>query len=142
MALNDVKEITIPEGSVKQIQDSNGNIIWGSQLAFPYRRLEYIDMSGKYINLEARPEKGYYFMNTKIDTTSPLVSSGYGIYFGSAGSGKRLFFEGASTSAKNEISQRLKNNNSTKVVSYNDINSNTMYQFRIRTYHTNNTSGT
>lgn len=46
MALNDVKEITIPEGSVKQIQDSNGNIIWGSQSAFPYRRLEYIHFSG------------------------------------------------------------------------------------------------
>lgn len=51
MALNDVKEITIPEGSVKQIQDSNGNIIWGSQSAFPYRRLEYIKFSGaEYIN--------------------------------------------------------------------------------------------
>ena len=51
MALNDVKEITIPEGSVKQIQDSNGNIIWGSQSAFPYRRLEYIKFSGaEYVN--------------------------------------------------------------------------------------------
>lgn len=51
MALNDVKEITIPEGPVKQIQDSNGNIIWGSQSAFPYRRLEYIHFNGaEYIN--------------------------------------------------------------------------------------------
>lgn len=53
MPINDYKEITIPEGSVKQIQDSNGNIIWGSQSAFPYRRLEYIESTdntakGKY----------------------------------------------------------------------------------------------
>ena len=140
MVLNDVKEITIPEGSVKQIQDSNGNIIWGSESAFPYRRLEYIDMAGKYINLGIRPETGFYFMNTKIDTASPLISSGYGIYFGSAGNYKRLFFQGISSS--NEIAQGLKNNSETKVVSYNDINSETMYQFRIRTYNTNNTSGT
>lgn len=46
MPINDYKEITIPEGSVKQIQDSNGNIIWGSQTAFPYRRLEYIHFNG------------------------------------------------------------------------------------------------
>lgn len=46
MNMKDVKAITIPEGSVKQIQDSNGNIIWGSQSAFPYRRLEYIHFSG------------------------------------------------------------------------------------------------
>lgn len=52
MSMKDVKEITIPEGSVKQIQDSNGNIIWGSQSAFPYRRLEYIHFNGtdNYIN--------------------------------------------------------------------------------------------
>lgn len=51
MPINDYTEITIPEGSVKQIQDSNGNIIWGSQSAFPYRRLEYIKFSGaEYIN--------------------------------------------------------------------------------------------
>ena len=124
MALNDVKEITIPEGSVKKIQDSNGNIIWGSESAFPYRRLEYIDMAGKYINLGIRPEIGLYFMNTKIDTASPLVSGNYGIYFGSAGQYKRLFFQG--TSSPNEISQRLKNDTSSKVVSYNDINSEIM----------------
>ena len=41
-----VKEITIPEGSVKQIADSSGTIIWKSKSAFPYRRLEYIKFSG------------------------------------------------------------------------------------------------
>ena len=37
-----VKNITIPEGSVKKIEDSNGNIIWASYDLFPYRRLEYV----------------------------------------------------------------------------------------------------
>lgn len=46
MDMKDVKEITIPEGSVQKIQDANGNVIWGSQSAFPYRRLEYIKFSG------------------------------------------------------------------------------------------------
>ena len=55
MALNDVKEITIPEGSVKKIQDSNGNIIWGSESAFPYRILEYIDIpADAYLNLNSQ----------------------------------------------------------------------------------------
>jgi hypothetical protein len=58
----DVKTITIPEGSVKKIQDSNGNILWGSYDAFPYRRLEYIKFSGnEYIeenfNLAAKDRK-------------------------------------------------------------------------------------
>lgn len=50
MALNDVKELTVPVNgtnkAVKMIQDSNGNIIWGSATYFPYRRLEYIHFSG------------------------------------------------------------------------------------------------
>jgi hypothetical protein len=51
--MKDVKAMSIPEGTVKKIEDSNGNIIWGSQDAFPYRRLEYIESTdntakGKY----------------------------------------------------------------------------------------------
>lgn len=44
--MKQVAELTIPEGNVKKIEDSNGDIIWGSQSAFPYRRLEYIQFSG------------------------------------------------------------------------------------------------
>ena len=62
MDLKNVKAITIPQGSVKKIEDSNGNILWGSQDAFPYRRLEYIKFSGaEYIeesfNLAAKNRK-------------------------------------------------------------------------------------
>lgn len=55
MAINmkDVKAITIPDGSVKKIEDANGNIIWGSVTAFPYRKLEYIKFSGaEYIQTD------------------------------------------------------------------------------------------
>lgn len=46
MEMKNVKAITIPEGAVKKIENSNGDIIWGSQDAFPYRRLEYIHTNG------------------------------------------------------------------------------------------------
>lgn len=46
MEMKDVKAITIPEGQVKKITDSNGNVIWGNPSDFPYRRLEYIYFSG------------------------------------------------------------------------------------------------
>ena len=46
-----VKTITIPEGSVNKITDSNGVILWANEDAFPYRRLEYIKFSGaEYVN--------------------------------------------------------------------------------------------
>lgn len=46
-----VKTITIPEGSVTKITDSNGVVLWTNEAAFPYRRLEYIKFSGaEYIN--------------------------------------------------------------------------------------------
>ena len=61
MNLKDVKEITIPDGTVKKIEDSNGNIIWGSQDAYPYRRLEYIHTSGaEYITTPFGTKSGYW----------------------------------------------------------------------------------
>lgn len=139
MALNDVKEITIPEGSVKKITDSNGNIIWGSESAFPYRRLEYVDMYGKFYNSHNRPAMGFYYLDVKFDTTTPLNTTySYGIYFGSAGPSKRLFYQGD----PDHVQQRLKNNKNTVVAAYSNLSSDIVYQFRLRTYNTNNTSGT
>ena len=46
-----VKTITIPEGSVTKITDSAGVVLWDKEIAFPYRRLEYIKFSGaEYVN--------------------------------------------------------------------------------------------
>ena len=46
MDLNDVKEITIPEGSVIKIEDSLGHILWQKEPEQPFRRLEYIAFDG------------------------------------------------------------------------------------------------
>lgn len=37
-----VKAITHNNKSVKNIKDSNGDIIWGNPTDYPYRRLEYL----------------------------------------------------------------------------------------------------
>lgn len=65
MNMKDVKAITIPQGTVKKIEDSNGDIIWGSQDAFPYRLLDYVDIpADAYINLY---NDGGNFIGTKLD---------------------------------------------------------------------------
>lgn len=72
MALNNVKELTIPvsgvDKSVKKIEDANGDIIWGSQSAFPYRKLEYINFSGtEYILTNDKPTNNrYYYLNYSL----------------------------------------------------------------------------
>ena len=54
-----VKTITIPEGSVKKITDSNGVVLWWSKAAFPYRRLQYIKFSGaEYVDTNAKLPAG------------------------------------------------------------------------------------
>ena len=69
--MKNVKAVTIPEGTVKKIEDSNGNIIWGSYAAFPYRRLEYLYFNGidNYVNL------GGKISYSRIDTAiAELIS--------------------------------------------------------------------
>ena len=83
MALNNVKELTIPvngtDKAVKMIEDSNGNIIWGSASAFPYRRLEYIHFNGaEYVQTDFYPgtnPKNYQFEFT-IDNKTDSMSLG------------------------------------------------------------------
>lgn len=58
---------------VKQIQDSNNNIIWGSWTYYPYRRLEYIHFSGvdEYFDIGYKPNNTTQFtMNLKIITNA------------------------------------------------------------------------
>lgn len=45
VTMKDVKAISIPQGTVRDIWDS-GRRIWGSQADFPYRRLEYVYCNG------------------------------------------------------------------------------------------------
>lgn len=64
--MKNVKAISIPVNGtnkvVNKIEDSNGNIIWGSQSAFPYRRLEYIHFNGtdNFIYSGVATKNGYY----------------------------------------------------------------------------------
>lgn len=106
MALNDVKEITIPEGSVKKIEDSNGNIIWGSQSAFPYRRLEYIHFSGAeaincwYQFLSGNTYKRVdmrckYLVNNNWGSSGYYTTSNNKMLLGVNGSGKTQFAVGS-----------------------------------------------
>lgn len=48
MDLTQIKSITIPEGSVSKITDSQGNIMWVSadSTEYPYERLEYLEGTG------------------------------------------------------------------------------------------------
>ncbi len=139
MALNDVKEITIPEGSVKKIEDSNGNIIWGSQSAFPYRRLEYIHFGGtEYLDTGLTPIVGYYYLNAKIppktDTWSILYGAGHTI----SGTAFRFFFQ-SGVDNNGTISYRLKDltaGNMSMTTYQNNV-----IQLKVRNYFTNNTYG-
>lgn len=141
MAINfsQVKSLTIPEGDVKSIS-VGGVVVWQKSTKL-YRQLEYIDMSGKYYNSFNRPAQGFYFMNVKFDTDNPVNTSlgTYGIYLGSAGSSNRRLWIGGNS---NQVFQRLKGNAETSMANWSTLNSDTTYQIRLRTYSTNNTSGT
>lgn len=135
MPINEYKEITIPEGSVKQIQDSNGNIIWGSASAFPYRRLEYIHFSGSEgCDITQKPgssgNQGVMIVTASIE---PQGGSTYGVIIGCAGdttsSGAMRILVQSSGST---IGQRVGRNSSTFGYSMTPT-SGTIYRFRLRT---------
>lgn len=86
MNLKDVKEITIPQGAVKKIEDSNGKIIWGSQDAFPYRRLEYLYFNGtdNYVSLGG---KASYNRQDRITATILSTTQDAGLCGGYSSTG-------------------------------------------------------
>ena len=53
---------------VKKITNSNGDIIWGSQAAYPYRRLEYIHFNGA-----ERVQTNFYAGTTTINHQSEFT---------------------------------------------------------------------
>lgn len=70
------------EMGVKEIKDSNGNVIWGSESAFPYRRLEYIKFSGaESVHISYNPYNGMrweltFKMNKAVEGYSGAAGSG------------------------------------------------------------------
>lgn len=96
MALNNVKELTVPvngtDKAVKMIQDSNGNIIWGSQSAFPYRRLEYIEGDGvNYVETNTTPNRAAVYDFEMAYTSSSLGNALNGSETANAGSTNARF---------------------------------------------------
>ena len=140
MALfQDAKEI-LDNGSnkqVKAIKDSNGNIIWGSQSAFPYRRLEYIHFSGaEGIDLGFKPASsgntGVQVLKAKI--TGPTASGTYGVMLGctgdsgATGGAMRILVQSSAAT----VGQRVGRNSSTYGYS-TAMNTTEYYLFRLRT---------
>lgn len=127
---------------VDVIKDSNNTVLWGSPSAFPYRRLEYIDMTGNYIDTLMRPTQNMYFLQFKIDPSDPLVSGQtYAQLWGSIGkegsTTERIFFDFNSS----EIYQRCKTDAQATVKSLSALDANTLYEVRFRAYSDNNTVG-
>lgn len=62
-----IKAISIPEGSVKQIADSQGNILWKKEQTTVYRQLEYIQSTSNAQNSFRIP---LYISFTSSNTTN------------------------------------------------------------------------
>lgn len=61
LTITEVSEYQTVENPVVKITDSNGNIIWGSPGAFPYRRLEYIHFNGaEYLWSQIGTKAGFF----------------------------------------------------------------------------------
>lgn len=102
MALfTDAKEI-LDNGNNKQvkiIEDSNGNIIWGSQSAFPYRRLEYIEGDGiNYVETYTTPNRTAVYDFIMAFTNDSLGNALNGSETSSAGSNNARFKFGRNAS--------------------------------------------
>ena len=79
--LANVKAWTIPEGSVKQVTDSNGVILWAfnDPRYKPYRRLQYIQTSGtQAIDTGVKCARNSYLKLYVEDLNSPDSPQGRG----------------------------------------------------------------
>ena len=98
ITMKNVKAISHNNKTVKKIEDTNGNILWGSYDAFPYRKLEYIKFSGaEYILTDYIPSA-----STAVGIKAKLQSKGdstwnrlFGAYDGNlANAARRYYFHG------------------------------------------------
>lgn len=92
-----VKAITHNNKSLKNIKDSQGNIIWGNPTDYPYRRLEYIHLNGaEYIQTDIYAgTSGYNFICDFTVEDTPTGSDArtlFGIYDGSVTDALRRWY--------------------------------------------------
>lgn len=82
MNLSNVKEITIGNKTVKQLEDTNGNIWWEKSIIEPYTFVDYIESNGnEYINSNFVPNQ-----DTKVEIklkTKTISGSANRTIFGS-----------------------------------------------------------
>ena len=65
MDFSQVKSLSIPNGSVVKITDSNGNVLYNKTV---YRQLEYIYFSGTVgIDTLETPQQHFYFLDASIE---------------------------------------------------------------------------
>ena len=128
MNMKDVKAITIPEGTVKKIEDSNGNIIWGSQSAFPYRRLEYIHFNGSEYILIEKPAANYYFLSFSLDS---IVNDKF-IFGANGDSTSNGAMRITNRTASTGYIQTRYGRNSSSNTNIAQVSTNTIYQMRLR----------
>ena len=131
--LDNIKEIFHNNKEVKKIEDSNGDIIWGSWDAFPYRRLEYLDFNGdQYINTGHYVSVGFYYLQCMLTTSD----TAWRYIFGTNNNGFRTFFQKVENG---DIGWRLKDISAASTST--TVPYNTKLELRFRNYATNNTSG-
>ena len=103
MNMKNVKAMSIPDGTVKKIEDANGNIIWGSYDAFPYRRLEYVHFNGNdYISTSFTPWDNFgFYLDIQFDANQTGQFNGHGkvvsnnrAFIGTEGGGKVMYGSG------------------------------------------------
>ena len=107
----------------------------------PYRKLEYLNMGGNWINTQMKPSASMYFMSFKLDPSAPLYSGDYAQLWGAIGysnsASQRAFIDYNTAN----IYQRCKAQANTSMYAVPSMNVDTMYETRFRAYSVNNTSG-
>lgn len=140
--MTDIKAISIPEGQVKKIEDSNGNIIWGSEDAYPYRQLECLNMYSTFISLPFVPKASFYYADCKFPSTWDSFGT-WGMIYGAegySGAAQRMWFAMQSNSS-GRLFERIKGLE-TPVATLSSLSQDHLYECRIRNYFSgNNTSG-
>ena len=128
-----VKTITIPEGSVTKITDSNGNILWADDTKYPYRQLKWINFTGaQYCGLGSTwtMDKAYGFNIIREATDSNIEgilaennssygSGGYICNIQTNSSGLYFTYKaGSSTSPNYVLNDYLPNNSKRRLWTY------------------------
>ena len=136
-------EIDSVEVGVSKIEDSNGNIIWGSEDVYPYRQLECLNMYGTYISLPFKPLSSMYYAQCGFPSS---FNSAWGMIYGAEGysaSAAQRFWFAMNSSNGGQLFYRFKaievGISSQKLA---NLNPSSIYECRLKNYFSgNNTSG-